>query len=79
MNRSPAGEETLAFIGYMHVSKAEGSQMVDLQRDALAVTGVAADQLDLDRACPGFPLQDDDTKLRRAQASRKKIRGPQAT
>jgi hypothetical protein len=47
MNRSPAGEETLVFIGYMHVSKTDGSQVVDLQRDALAVTGVAADQLDL--------------------------------
>jgi hypothetical protein len=39
MNRSPAGEETLVFIGYMRVSKADGSQVVDLQRDALAVTG----------------------------------------
>jgi hypothetical protein len=79
MNRSPAGEETLVFIGYMHVSKGDGSQMVDLQRDALAVTGVAADQLDLDRASdkrddwPGFPLQDDGTKLRRAQAAREKF------
>jgi hypothetical protein len=50
MNRSPAGEETLMFIGYMRVSKADGSQVVDLQRDALAVTGFAADQLDLVRA-----------------------------
>jgi hypothetical protein len=63
MNRSFAGEETLVSIGYMRVSKADGSQVVDLQRDALAVTGVAADQLDLDRASgkrgdwPGFPLQ----------------------
>ncbi len=75
MNRSPAGEETLVFIGYMRVSKADGSQVVDLQRDALAVTGVAADQLDLDRASgkrddwSGFPLQDDNTKLRLAQAA----------
>jgi hypothetical protein len=50
MNRSPTGEETLVFIGYMHLSKANGSQMVDLQRDAFATTGVAADQLDLVRA-----------------------------
>jgi hypothetical protein len=50
MNRSPAGEEKLVFIGYMRVSKADGSQMVDMRGDALAETGVAADQLDLDRA-----------------------------
>jgi hypothetical protein len=30
MNRSPAGEETLVFIGYMRVSKADGSQVMDL-------------------------------------------------
>jgi hypothetical protein len=76
MNRSPAGEETLVFIGYIRVSKAYGSQMVDLQRDARVVTGVAADQLDLDRGAgkrndrPGFPLQDDGIKLQLAQAAR---------
>ena len=37
MNRSPAQEETLVFIGYMHVSKADGSQLVNLQRDAVRV------------------------------------------
>jgi fluoride ion exporter CrcB/FEX len=63
MNRSPAGEETLVFIAYMRVSKADGSQVVDLRPDALAVTGVAADQLDLDRGSgkrddwPGFPFR----------------------
>jgi hypothetical protein len=75
MNRSPAGEETLVFIACMRVSKADGSQVVDLRPDALAVTGVAADQLDLDRGSgkrndwPGFPLQDDGTELRLAQAA----------
>lgn len=32
-------------IGYMRVSKADGSQTTDLQRDALIAVGVAADQL----------------------------------
>jgi hypothetical protein len=79
MNRSPALEETLVFIGNMRVSKADGSQVADMRGDALAMTGVAADQLDLDRASgkrddwPGFPLQDDGTELRRAQASREKF------
>jgi hypothetical protein len=60
MNRSPAGEETLVFIAYMRVSEPDGSQVVDLRPDALVVTSVAADQLDLDRASgkrdgwPGF-------------------------
>jgi hypothetical protein len=80
MNRSPAGEETLVFIGYMRVSKADGSQVVDQRPDALAVTGVPADQLDLDRGSgkrddwPGFPLQDDGTELRLAQAAMAKAR-----
>ena len=33
MNRSPAGEETLVFMGSMRVPKVDGSQVVDLQRD----------------------------------------------
>lgn len=37
-------------IGYMRVSKADGSQVTDLQRDALVAAGVAADQLYEDRA-----------------------------
>ncbi len=37
-------------IGYMRVSKADGSQVVDLQRDALVAAGVAAEQLYVDRA-----------------------------
>jgi DNA invertase Pin-like site-specific DNA recombinase len=37
-------------IGYMRVSKADGSQVTDLQRDALVEAGVQADQLYEDRA-----------------------------
>lgn len=37
-------------IGYMRVSKADGSQVVDLQRDALVAAGVADEQLYADRA-----------------------------
>ena len=37
-------------IGYMRVSKADGSQATDLQRDALIETGVAVDQLYQDLA-----------------------------
>jgi DNA invertase Pin-like site-specific DNA recombinase len=37
-------------IGYMRVSKADGSQTTDLQRDALIAAGVAADHLYEDRA-----------------------------
>jgi DNA invertase Pin-like site-specific DNA recombinase len=37
-------------IGYMRVSKADGSQVVDLQRDALVAAGVAVEQLYADRA-----------------------------
>jgi DNA invertase Pin-like site-specific DNA recombinase len=32
-------------IGYMRISKADGSQVLDLQRDALLAAGVAAEQL----------------------------------
>lgn len=37
-------------IGYMRVSKADGSQVVDLQNDALVAAGVADEQLYADRA-----------------------------
>jgi DNA invertase Pin-like site-specific DNA recombinase len=37
-------------IGYMRVSKADGSQSTDLQRDALRAAGVATRRLDEDRA-----------------------------
>lgn len=42
--------EQLVLIGYMRVSKADGSQVVDLQSDALVAAGVAVDQLYTDRA-----------------------------
>jgi DNA invertase Pin-like site-specific DNA recombinase len=37
-------------IGYMRVSKADGSQSTDLQRDALGTAGVATRRLYEDRA-----------------------------
>ena len=37
-------------VGYMRISKADGSQVVDLQRDALLAAGVEADQLYQDLA-----------------------------
>lgn len=37
-------------LGYMRVSRADGSQTVDLQRDALHAAGVAGDQLYADHA-----------------------------
>src|SRR3954469_25123156 len=37
-------------LGYMRISKAEGSQVLDLQRDALLAAGVAAEQLYQDLA-----------------------------
>src|SRR4051812_26193136 len=37
-------------IGYARVSKADGSQVLDLQRDALAVAGVEAQHIYVDRA-----------------------------
>jgi DNA invertase Pin-like site-specific DNA recombinase len=37
-------------IGYMRVSKSDGSQTLDLQRDALLAAGVAAERLYEDRA-----------------------------
>ena len=37
-------------VGYMRVSKADGSQTVDLQRDALLAAGIDADHLYDDHA-----------------------------
>lgn len=37
-------------VGYMRVSKADGSQSTDLQRDALLAAGIGADSLYEDRA-----------------------------
>ena len=37
-------------IGYMRISKADGSQVLDLQRDALLAAGVEAVQLYQDQA-----------------------------
>ncbi|WP_035776146.1 recombinase family protein, partial [Arthrobacter sp. H5] len=37
-------------VGYMRVSKADGSQSTDLQRDALLAAGIAEDSLYEDRA-----------------------------
>ncbi|MGN7150743.1 recombinase family protein [Arthrobacter sp. SAFR-179] len=37
-------------VGYMRVSKADGSQTTDLQRDALLAAGIGADSLYEDRA-----------------------------
>jgi hypothetical protein len=37
-------------IGYMRVSKADGSQVLDLQRDALVAAGVTARHLYEDQA-----------------------------
>src|SRR6516165_1370416 len=37
-------------VGYMRVSKADGSQVLDLQRDALAAAGVKTQHLYEDRA-----------------------------
>ena len=37
-------------VGYMRVSKADGSQTLDLQRDALVAAGVDPSQLYEDRA-----------------------------
>src|SRR6202795_4041766 len=38
-------ERTSMLLGYMRFSKADGSQVLDLQRDALLAAGVAADRL----------------------------------
>jgi hypothetical protein len=58
-------------IGYMRVSKADGSQALDLQRDALLGTGIPAGQLYEDHASgkqddrPG-PRTDGEKLLRQA-------------
>src|SRR5208282_3857448 len=41
----PAGAESAVIIGYMRVSKADGSQALDLQRDALLGAGIPTGQL----------------------------------
>lgn len=46
---APQGEK-LVLIGYMRVSKTVGSQVVDLQSDALVAAGVPLEQLYTDRA-----------------------------
>ena len=46
---APEGKK-LVLIGYMRVSKTDGSQVVDLQSDALVAAGGAGDQLYTDRA-----------------------------
>lgn len=38
-------------VGYMRVSKADGSQNTDLQRDALVAAGIDPDALYEDHAC----------------------------
>lgn len=43
-------EQVPVRVGYMRVSKVDGSQVLDLQRDALAAAGLAAAQLYEDRA-----------------------------
>jgi DNA invertase Pin-like site-specific DNA recombinase len=40
----------IVFVGYMRVSKADGSQSTDLQRDALLTAGVGPDALYEDKA-----------------------------
>ena len=44
------GVRTGMLIGYARVSKADGSQLLDLQRDALIDAGVAAQRIYEDRA-----------------------------
>jgi len=43
-------QRTLVLIGYIRVSKADGSQVLDLQRDALLGAGIPADRLYEDHA-----------------------------
>jgi DNA invertase Pin-like site-specific DNA recombinase len=42
------GEAMSVLIGYLRVSKADGSQIPDPQRDTLAVAGVSPEHLDED-------------------------------
>ena len=44
------GKVGAVLLGYMRVSKADGSQLLDLQRDALLAAGVAEERLYEDRA-----------------------------
>ena len=48
--RSFTGQQPGLLIGYMRVSKTDGSQVLDLQRDALLVDGVTEDNLYSDTA-----------------------------
>ena len=45
MDRKPAEEKNEMLVGYMRVSKADGSQYLDLQRDALLKAGVTPDAI----------------------------------
>ena len=56
-------------IGYMRVSKADGSQVTDLQRDALLVAGVEAERIYEDLASGS---QDDRPGLEAALKSLRK-------
>ncbi len=38
-------------LGYIRISKSDGSQSLDLQRDALLAAGVAPDRIYDDLAC----------------------------
>jgi hypothetical protein len=42
-------------IGYMRVSKADGSQVLDLQRDALLAAGVTNGRLAVEMIAPALP------------------------
>jgi len=53
-NRPSMEQRTLVLIGYMRVSKADGSQVLDLQRDALLAAGVTAEHLYEDSGLPSF-------------------------
>src|ERR1051326_8279322 len=48
--RKPANQPAAPLLGYMRVSKADGSQVLDLQRDALLAAGVSERQLYSDTA-----------------------------
>lgn len=46
----PNVKVTPMFLGYCRVSKSDGSQVLDLQRDALVAAGVDPDQMYSDQA-----------------------------
>ena len=50
MRKTPDEELDSMLLGYMRVSKADGSQTTDLQRDALLEAGVEAERLYADQA-----------------------------